>query len=152
MTFTLLTGFLQLVVPSYAFRLVRRFGAQRVGWFVVTAFACLAMLHLLAPLQTFRIGNIPDLSTNIFCGIGSVLLLIGMGHMETVCSEREQALRAEKELRDKAEVRWKQETEDLQTTNLRLLDEVTRLQLREKALGESAAQYGFLFEENPQPM
>ncbi|MBC8096104.1 MAG: PAS domain S-box protein [Akkermansiaceae bacterium] len=152
MTLTLLAGLLQLVVPSYAFRLVRRFGAQRVGWFVVTAFVCMATLHLLAPLQTFRINGIPDLSTNLLVAIGSVMLLIGMGHLETVCSEREQALRAEAKLRQEAETQWQHETRELTQTNHRLLEEVSRLELRAEALGQSATQYGFLFEENPQPM
>ena len=36
--FSWITGALQLVVPSYALRLIRRFGTQRVGWYVVLAF------------------------------------------------------------------------------------------------------------------
>ncbi len=152
MTFSLFAGFLQLIVPSYAFRLVRRFGPQRVGWFVVAAFACMATLHLLAPLPAFRLNGISDLSTDLFCAIGSVLLVIGMGHLETVCSERELARQAEEKLRQEAEAQCQQETQDLALTNQRLLEEVSRLELREQALGQSATQYSFLFDENPQPM
>ena len=47
--FSWIAGALQLSVPSYALRLIRRFGSARVGWFVVAAFLSLAMLHLLSP-------------------------------------------------------------------------------------------------------
>ena len=47
----LLAGVLELCVPSYALRLVRRFGAQQVGGFVVVAFASLALVHLVNPLK-----------------------------------------------------------------------------------------------------
>jgi two-component system cell cycle sensor histidine kinase/response regulator CckA len=149
---SLIAGLLQLVVPSYAFRLVRRFGAQRVGWFVVTAFACLAMLHLLAPMKAFRIGTGPDLTLHALLAIGSVLLLIGMGHLETICKQRDQSLDTEFKLREESETRLKQETLDLAQFNQQLLEEVARLELRGQALGQSAAQYDFLFTENPHPM
>ena len=74
---SVITGLLQLTVPSYAFRLVRRFGAQRVGWFVVSAFVCLAALHLLTPAQLFRIPTMPNFGADILIAIASVLLLIG---------------------------------------------------------------------------
>src|SRR5262245_50451666 len=46
-----IVAFLELCVPSYALRLVRRFGAAQVGSFVVIAFASLALLHLVNPLK-----------------------------------------------------------------------------------------------------
>ena len=52
--FGLLAGILQLTVPSYALRLIRRFGVEKVGWFIASAFVCLGMLHLFDPLRSIR--------------------------------------------------------------------------------------------------
>jgi len=82
-------GALQLVVPSYGLRLVRRFGTHRVGWFLVTAFVSLAALHLLEPMNPTTAGSPPDVVLNIVYAIGSVLLLVGMGHMDTFFSQYE---------------------------------------------------------------
>src|SRR5882724_4661367 len=42
-----IAGLLQLTIPPYAFRLVRLFGAQRVGWFLFSVFTSLAVMHTL---------------------------------------------------------------------------------------------------------
>lgn len=87
--FALLSGALQLTVPSYALRLVHRFGTHRVGWFVVTAFASLAVLHCLHPMRLLAgVGSMPDGSMDLFYALASGFLLIGMGHLETLLSER----------------------------------------------------------------
>ena len=70
----ILAVMLELCVPSYALRLVRRFGAHQVGSFVVIAFASLAMLHLFNPLKTTG-GS--GLGLNLVYAAASVLLLIG---------------------------------------------------------------------------
>src|SRR5215469_3990730 len=88
-------GALQLVVPSYGLRLVRRFGVHRVGWFLVVAFASLASLHLLEPIGPGGRGFGPDFALNIVYVAGSVLLLIGMGHMDTFFSAQLRALTKE---------------------------------------------------------
>src|SRR6185295_8422927 len=87
----LVGGALQLTVPSYALRLVRRFGAQRVGWFVVIAFASLTLLHLAGPLKLIGANSAWRALPDAAYGIASVLLLIGMGHLDTLFSERERA-------------------------------------------------------------
>ena len=91
-------GALQLVVPSYGLRLVRRFGTQRVGWFLVTAFVSLAALHLLEPMNPTTAGSQPDIVLNIVYAVGSVLLLVGMGHMETFFSQYERSRSSEANL------------------------------------------------------
>ena len=47
--FGLFAGGLQLTIPSYGLRLVRRFGTARVGWFLVIAFLSLALMHIVRP-------------------------------------------------------------------------------------------------------
>src|SRR5689334_1233376 len=86
--FALIGGVLQLTVPSYALRLVHRYGAERVGWFVVVAFSSLALLHVLGPLKPAGAGAALQAMPDIFYAIASVLLLIGMGHIETLFKER----------------------------------------------------------------
>src|SRR4051812_40391527 len=86
---------LQLCIPSYAFRMIRRFGSQQVGWFLVLTFVSLASLHLLEPLRPNIFGNRSGAGLEIIYVIGSVLLLIGMAHVETLISERVRAAKEE---------------------------------------------------------
>jgi two-component system cell cycle sensor histidine kinase/response regulator CckA len=146
----LLAGLLQLVVPSYALRLVRRFGVHRVGWFVVTAFSSLALLHLVAPLRPT--GTLSGSVLDVMFVAGSVLLLIGMGHMETLFSEREQAHSKVQNIRIELDTKVVEKTTTLSQTNQKLLEEIARREEKQKALAVSEASYRFLFAENPQPM
>src|SRR5882724_4345224 len=99
--FGILAGALQLTIPSYALRLVRRFGAQQVGWFLVSAFALLGLLHLLEPLRPVGNNGGPIHGLDAIYAVGSMLLLIGMAHVETLISEKFQAARKEDELEQK---------------------------------------------------
>ena len=150
--FSLLAGALQLSIPPYALRLIRRFGVQQVGWFLVSAFACLGLLHLLEPLRILRptFGSI--ITLDAIYAIGSVLLLIGMAHVETMVSARLQAAKDEKALHRKLDVRIEQSKVALLEANDALTKEVARCAEKEKALAESEARYRFLFIQNPQPM
>jgi two-component system, cell cycle sensor histidine kinase and response regulator CckA len=145
-------GALQLFVPSYGLKLVRRFGTNRVGWFLVVAFASLASLHLLEPISPVGPGFGPDLALNIVYAIGSVLLLIGMGHMHTFFSQNEQSRSTEETLNDHWQEQVDKKTAHLSRANEALLEEISRREQAEIALRDSEAQYRFLFTENPQPM
>jgi two-component system cell cycle sensor histidine kinase/response regulator CckA len=145
-------GALQLVVPSYAFRLVRRFGTSRVGWFIVTAFGSLALMHLLAPLKPAGAEPTAGFTLDLLYVVGSVLLLVGMGHLETLFLERERAEWTEQGLRKKWESRSKEETAELVAAREQLAQELAHREESTKALEASEAQYRSLFVENPQPM
>jgi|GEM_PF-1837416 len=145
-------GALQLVVPSYGLKLVRRFGTHRVGWFLVVAFATLASLHLLEPVSPVGPGFGPDLALNIVYAVGSVLLLVGMGHMHTFFSQHERSQVSEESLKSHWEEQVRKKTATLERTNEALQAEIVRRQHAESILQESEAQYRFLFTENPQPM
>jgi PAS domain S-box-containing protein len=150
--FSVLSGLLQLTVPGYSLRLVRRFGAQRVGWFVVLAFSALAVLYLLKPARLFVGGTSGGSNMDILFGLASALLVIGMAHVETLCRERQDSER--EQTRRRAE--WEQEAAlrhaDLTRTNKALQDELARLERTEKVLRESEAHFRSLFLEHPQPM
>jgi two-component system, cell cycle sensor histidine kinase and response regulator CckA len=145
-------GALQLVVPSYGLRLVRRFGTQRVGWFLVTAFVSLAALHLLEPMNPTTAGSSPDIVLNIVYAVGSVLLLVGMGHMDTFFSQYERSRTSEENLNQQWEQRVQKNTAHLARANEALQEEIVRRQHAEAVLRESELQYRFLFTENPRPM
>lgn len=149
--FNVVAGLLQLFVPSYALRLVRRFGAARVGWFIVAAFVSLALLHLLQPARV-HIGALPVQMPNVVFAVASGLLLIGMSHLETLLSERCQLKRREKDLQAQLEAKISERTAELAETNRELAAEVARREQKEQALRESEAQYRFLFAEIPRPM
>jgi PAS domain S-box-containing protein len=142
--FGFLAGIFQLTVPSYALRLIRRYGSQRVGWFVVAAFASLALLHL-----TMKAASTGSALVYI---LGSTLLVIGMGHLETLFSERASASRHEQRLRAKWEAELAEKTVELNSTNEQLMAELARRDAREKELSESETQFRALFTENPQAM
>jgi PAS domain S-box-containing protein len=148
----LVSGALQLTVPSYSLRLVRRFGTSRVGWFVVAAFSSLAVLHLLKPLPPMNMGPASGVTLEIVFAIAAALLLIGLCHLETLMQERQQAERAEQRLRAQWESQAQQRTADLAQANQELLGRLARMEQAESALRESEAEYCLLFEENPQPM
>jgi PAS domain S-box-containing protein len=145
-------GALQLAVPSYGLRLVRRFGVQRVGWFLVVAFASLASLHLLEPVGPSGRGFGPDIALNIVYTAGSVLLIIGMGHMHTFFSQNERAQNSEFSLNEQWQEQIERKTAHLTRANEALQQEIARRQHAEALMQESEAQYRFLFTENPQPM
>src|SRR5690349_19701962 len=94
--FSLFAGALQLTIPSYGLRLVRRFGAHRVGWFLVLAFSLLGLLHLLEPMKPGF--GVSARTLDMVYAVGSMLLLLGMAHVETLVSERSIASRKKDEL------------------------------------------------------
>jgi len=77
----LIAGLLQLSVPSYGFRLLRRFGPQRVGWFIAISFAALGLAHLLEPIKPVNLGPHSGLMLDGMYAVASILLLVGMGHL-----------------------------------------------------------------------
>lgn len=150
--FGVAAGALQLFVPSYGFRLVRRFGAHRVGWFLVTAFCSLAALHLLEPMKPAGCGLSPELMINLVYAVGSVLLLIGMSHIDTLISQSDRSRSNEEILTSRWQAQVQNETAFLARTNDALQQEIANRKHAEAALRESEAQYRFTFTENPRPM
>ena len=145
----LLAGVLELCVPSYALRLVRRFGAQQVGGFVVVAFASLALVHLVNPL---KIGANQGVSLSLVYSAASALLLIGMGHTETLCRQRQQAQMEEERLRLKLDAEAREKAEGLVKIKQEMAQEIVRLQQQVELLGASERQYRLLFTHHPHPM
>jgi PAS domain S-box-containing protein len=148
----LVAGALQLTIPYYSWRLVRRFGTRQVGWFVVAAFASLAFLHLLAPLGSTPPGLTSSLSLDVVFASAAALLAIGLCHIETRLSERLEGERAEQRLHARWESQAEANTAELAQVNQELLRRIARMEQAEAALKQSQAEYSFLFEEHPQPM
>src|SRR3954453_17769020 len=148
--FVLVSGLLQLSIPSYSLRLIRRFGTQRVGWFIVAAFSCLALLYLLKPFQAMNTG--PKGMWDLIYSVTALFLVIGLGHIETLCSQRQQSDSEERRWRARWEAETREKTADLEAANQRLIKEIARREQSENLLKESEAQYRLLFSENPQPM
>src|SRR3569833_2938734 len=127
----------QLVVPSYGLRVVRRFGVQLVGLFLGVAFASLASLHLLEPGGPSGRGFGPDIALNIVFTAGSVLLIIGLGHMHTFFSKNERAQRSGISLNEQWQEQIEKKTARLTRANEALQQEIARRQHSEAMLQDS---------------
>jgi signal transduction histidine kinase len=137
---SLISGALQLTVPSYSLRLVRRFGTQRVGWFLVAAFSSLAALHLLRRLGPISLGLVRGMPMDVAVAIAATLLLIGLCHLETLLLQRQQATRAEESLRARWEAQVQERTAELLQTNQELLRRIAELEQAQSALRNSELQ------------
>lgn len=148
--FELLAGVLQLVIPSYALRLVRRFGAQHVGWFLVAAFGSLAAVHLATAGSDQPSGS--GIGLDLVVAAASGLLVIGMGHLETLLAERQRTEREAQELERRIAVAVTERTAELSAAGEKMQQEIARRERQEKILRDSEMQYRALFTEHPQPM
>lgn len=146
-----MSGGLQLVVPSYGLRLVRRFGAESVGWFLVVAFSSLGLLHLFGTGRPASVAGVA-LATEAIYAVGALLLLVGMGHLEALCSERLAGSSKERDLCGKWTSRIQSETSELIRKNQELLEQQALCEQRLLALEDSATRYHSLFDNNPQAM
>lgn len=126
------TGLIQFAVAGYALRLNRLFGVARVGWSLFTAFFLLALLHL-AQMLIPGIGMVSaGTSINLLYAPISLLLLIGMAHLESVLKERARVEKEEQRMRAELEREVKKKTayltraiEELQTE----IDERQRMEV-----------------------
>jgi PAS domain S-box-containing protein len=150
--FSLFAGALQLTIPSYALRLIRRFGVDKVGWFIASAFVCLGMLHLFDPLRSVKGLGGSGIPFDAVYAVASVLLLIGMAHVDTLVAANADATQREKRLKQEAERQIEERISTLQWKNEELTTKVASLIQRERTLEESEACYRFLFLHNPQAM
>lgn len=94
---------LETAVAGYALRLHRLFGATRVGWSIFAAFGMMALVHLLLPLDLTASGQ-PG-GNLLIPGIVTLLLLIGMVHVEMVLRQRAQAQEDEVRVRNECDFR-----------------------------------------------
>src|SRR5579862_5392356 len=144
-----LAALLEICVPSYALRLVRRFGAREAGSFVVISFASLAIIHLVNPIKAWPNSS---LALSLLYLGASLLLLIGMGHTETVCLQRQQAQLDEQKLRLKLDAEARERAEDLVKIKHEMAQEIVRLQEQVETLSVSERQYRLFFAQSPHPM
>src|SRR4051812_14879746 len=134
--FDVTAGALQIVVPSYGWRLVRRFGTHRVGWFLVTSFISMAALHLLEPLKPSGPGVGPEIMLNLVYVVGSVLLLVGMGHIHTLFPKYERSQPSEETLSPRWGAQVRKKTNSLARANEALTEEGARRKQAEAVLRE----------------
>jgi signal transduction histidine kinase len=83
-----ISGLLQLAVACYALRLNRLFGTRCVGWSLFSAFALLALLHVVASVAPSWTSIDLGINADAVCALVSVLLLIGIAHLEAMLTER----------------------------------------------------------------
>jgi hypothetical protein len=117
MNFTTIMGFvagaLQFVVAGYALRLNRLFGTRRVGWSLFWAFLLLALLHLMQSIMHGGFGPELGVKVDVMNVLISLLLLIGMVHLEALLKERKRAELEEQRLRVELQEEIKRKTDYL---------------------------------------
>lgn len=114
MNFTTLMGFtaglMQFVVAGYALRLNRLFGVKRVGWSLFSAFLLLALLHVMQSFMERNAGAQLGIKIDVMNALISMLLLIGMMHLETMLKERLRVAVEEERMRGELETEVKKKT------------------------------------------
>jgi C4-dicarboxylate-specific signal transduction histidine kinase len=114
MNFTTALGFtagvLQFVVAGYALLLNRRYGTRRVGWSLFWAFLLLAMLNLTQLIMVHATRELFVLQTDVMNTLVSLLLLVGMIHLEATLKERRRAEFEEQRIRGELEAEVKKKT------------------------------------------
>ena len=103
-------GLLQLSVAGYALRLNRLFGTVHVGWSLFWAFLLLALLHLVQPVVSFPAVAQSGIEIEALYAFISLLLLIGLVHLETVLKERMRVEREEHRMRVELELEVQKKT------------------------------------------
>jgi hypothetical protein len=131
----LAAGVLQFIVAGYALRLNRRFGIKRVGWSLFWAFLLLALLHLLQSVMEGGVSPELGLKVDVMNVLISLLLLIGMVHLEALLKERLRAEREEQLRRTELEAEVKKKTAYL----MRAIEEL-QAEMEERKRVETEAQ------------
>ena len=106
-------GLVQVLVALYALRLNRLFHVPRVGWCLFSAFTLMAGVQLFGVWQAGKAPLTLDFGMDAVHLVISLLLLVGMTHIESVMKER---VRAEAGL----ERRVKERTTELEKTHVQL--------------------------------
>jgi len=152
-TLNMVAGVLQLLVACYALRLNRLLGTKRAGWSLFMAFSLMTLLHALDDKEAFAI-IVTKLSfgPEIVYMCVSLLLLLGMAHVETVYKAHLGIEAAAQAAQRELEMRVRERTAELAQVNEALRNEITEHQRDERALQESEHQYRLLFRCNPHPM
>lgn len=139
MNFTTIMGFvagtLQFIVAGYALRLNRLFGTRRVGWSLFWAFLLLAMLHLMQSVMKGGFGAEVGVKVDVMNALISMLLLIGMVHLEALLKERLRVEREEKRMRMELECEVRKKTSYL----MRAIEQL-QAEMDERKRMESEAQ------------
>jgi C4-dicarboxylate-specific signal transduction histidine kinase len=114
MNFTTVLGFsaglLQFIVAGYALLLSRRYGTRRVGWSLFSAFFLLALLHVTQLAMAHNSRELYDLQVDAMNTLVSLLLLVGMIHLEATLKERRRAELEEQRIRGELESEVKKKT------------------------------------------
>src|SRR5438105_2359688 len=143
---------LACLIPPYALRLTRVFGTKRVGWVIFSVFVLLAALQLIRAWHPMGLVLDPTLTLDLLYLFVPLLLLIGMGHIETVLKERLRVEEEEKRMRGELESQVQERTAQLDNANDELQREISLRKQGEQELRKSKDGYRFLFDENPLPM
>ncbi len=143
---------LQVGVALYAYRLNRAFGTSRVGWSIFSAFVLLTLIRFIQAANSAGGSVVMTAQVELIYGIVSLLLMIGMIHIEQVFRARADVESAGQQAREGLEEIIRTKTAELTQMNEDLRREVESREQKERMLKQSEEQYHFLFEENPQPM
>jgi len=104
-------------------------------------------LHLTQPWKP--VGAASPMSMPGMYLVASVLLLIGMGHLETFWSERRRADALEQHQRSEWNAEIQRQVAELKDANGELFEAASRSEHRAQALAASEAEYQALFIDNP---
>jgi PAS domain S-box-containing protein len=138
-------GLLEPAVALYGLRLNRAFGPKRVGWCLVAAFTCIALVHLIKPDYAF--SGVSDVAAVLI----GFLLLLALAHVELLVSGTLQFATKEEALRQRLALESAEKTK-ADEANLTLSRELESTRCQLNALLASERQFRALFTSSPLPM
>lgn len=103
----------QLGVAAYAMRLTRLFGTTRVGWSLFWSFLLLALLHAFQAVTEYQASSMFEIKIEVVYALVSLLLLIGLIHLDTILKQRLWVENEERRMRNELENEVKKKTEHL---------------------------------------
>ena len=137
----LVAGALQFIVAGYALRLNRLFGTARIGWSLFAAFSLLALLHLVQSIATYNAGTTLGIEFEVIYSLISLLLLVGMLHLETLFKERLQLEYAQALLKKELQLEVRTKTAHLSDAIEKLRQEMDERKRMETVVERANTQY-----------
>jgi PAS domain S-box-containing protein len=132
---------MQLGTAVYSLRLNRLFGTDRAGWALFGAFALMLAMHVNQVWEVDSVSLFHGLNPQFVHVVISLLLLIGLTHVETLFRQRLRTEEISKHYNEHLEERIQERTHELADSNTKLQAEIHERHRAEQEIRLSQQRY-----------